>query len=108
MAREKNGMWKNGKQFFGGYVFLLMPEHPYNIKGYIREHRYMAECILGRFLESEEVVHHINGIKDNNHPENLYLFSSESEHQKYGHYIQRNCKGQFTNKSKILLLKSNL
>lgn len=62
------------------YLFVEMPFHPYARRGKIFEHRYVAECYLGRFLEPEEQVHHIDGDKSNNLPENLYLFSTSGEH----------------------------
>jgi hypothetical protein len=45
---------------------------------------------LGRYLNPEERVHHIDFDKSNNHIDNLHLFSSESEHQKY-HSFLKNC-----------------
>lgn len=46
-------------------------------------HRMVAERMLGRKLKPGEVVHHIDGNKRNNAPENLMVFSSQSEHAKW-------------------------
>lgn len=45
------------------------------------EHRVVAEQMLGRPLQRGEIVHHIDGNKHNNAPENLQVMS-QSDHMK--------------------------
>lgn len=51
-------------------------------------HRIVAEELLGRALRPGEVVHHIDGNKRNNTPENLMVFPSQREHARW-HQAQR-------------------
>lgn len=81
---KRNYFWKGGRIKQRGYVFIYSPNHPYrDNKNYVTEHRLVTEKYLGRYLEPKERIHHINGIKDDNHLENLYYFPSENEHQRY-------------------------
>ena len=43
-------------------------------------HRLVVESVIGRPLKAGEVVHHIDGDKRNNNPENLMVFASQAEH----------------------------
>lgn len=43
-------------------------------------HRIVAEKKIGRPLRNGEVVHHVDGDKRNNHPDNLIVFASQAEH----------------------------
>lgn len=68
-----NSMWKGGRVVVGeGYIAIWMPSHPNATKrGYVLEHRLVMARGLGHPIKQGEVVHHLNGIKDDNRPENL-------------------------------------
>jgi hypothetical protein len=91
--KENNYGWKGGRRISGrGYIYLLRPEHPFATKaGLVAEHRLVMEAWLGRVLSPLEVVHHINGILDDNRIENLMLFSDNKEHTKH-HWVKRDKK----------------
>lgn len=60
-----------------------MPDHPYaDCKGFIYEHRFVMEQVIGRYLTPKEVVHHKNEIPTDNSPENLVLCKNQTEHIK--------------------------
>ena len=76
VSGEHNPNYGGGKYIDDkGYVRLLRPDHPANIKGYIYEHRALFEEYLGRYLNSWESIHHINEVKSDNRLENLFLCS---------------------------------
>lgn len=82
---NKHWNWKGGKHLNRqGYIIISKREHPFcDSHGYIREHRYIIEQKLGRYLNPKERVHHINKIKTDNRVENLRLFSTDSEHKSF-------------------------
>lgn len=64
----------------GDYYYAVVPEHPNRTKNnYVLAHRVIMENHLGRLLDTNEIVHHIDGNKKNNLIENLQLMTS-SEH----------------------------
>ena len=83
---EKNSFWRGGIVGDGaGYVLVKRDGHPRAKKcgGYVREHILIAEKHLGRLLLPDEVVHHINGIKSDNRPENLAVMTSSAHLQSH-------------------------
>lgn len=67
-----------------GYVMIYKPEHPScSSTGYVREHRLIIEEHIGRYLEDNEEVHHINGNKSDNRIENLKLCTKDSHRKEH-------------------------
>lgn len=83
---DKSCNWNGGKKINKkGYVLILNKNHPNcDSNGYIFEHRCVIEEYIGRYITEEEIVHHKNGIKNDNRIENLQLML-KSEHTKLHH-----------------------
>jgi hypothetical protein len=72
----KHNCWQGGKIMDGaGYVRIYCPEDPRANQGrYMREHQVVMEKMIGRQLLPGESVHHKNGVRHDNRPENLELW----------------------------------
>lgn len=67
-----------------GYNMIYMPQHHRaNKEGFVYEHIVVAEEKLGRLLYDDEVVHHINHIRNDNNPDNLMVFATNSDHSRF-------------------------
>lgn len=60
-----------------GYVYFNDSKHPLNSGGKVYYHRHLASIKEGRWLTSEEHVHHKDEDKQNNLPDNLLVLSRE-------------------------------
>ena len=81
-TKEKNGMWKGGRIYDKTQSRWLIhkPQHPFATKkGYVYEHRLIMEKNINRYLNPEEMIHHLNGTRDDNRIENLIIIK-QSEH----------------------------
>lgn len=58
-----------------GYRLVYQPEHPNSHKGYVYEHRLVAERMLGRSIRKDEHVHHRNEDPSDNRPANLQVLT---------------------------------
>lgn len=90
----KSATWKGGRYLSNGYamvklsslspteqtMFALMASR--NDHSYIPEHRLVVARSMGRALLPTEIVHHHNGVKDDNRLENLELHESNGAHRR--------------------------
>ena len=66
-----------------GYEVIYAPEHPRaDTQGYVKRHIVIEEQKIGRPLRPDEVVHHINGVRNDNRPENLQVMT-DHDHRSY-------------------------
>lgn len=75
--------WKGGvRTDKDGYVFI-------NINGsYVKRATIVCESINGTKLKSGDVVHHINGVKDDDRPENLTAMTRLEHNRLHGKLIK--------------------
>lgn len=98
-----------------GYYYVYQPDHPLaNKAGKVYIHRYVASVKIGRYVTSDEVVHHTDEVKTNNYPDNLEVMDiwEHAKHHAEGRKVPLEdvlcsvCKKEFSVR-KIRIEKSN-
>ncbi|KKL92034.1 hypothetical protein LCGC14_1888710 [marine sediment metagenome] len=98
-----------------GYRMISLPwDHEFiataNKRGWIPGHRLVMAQHLGRNLISPEIVHHLNGIKDDNRIENLTIVSRKDHIHlgiPYQHRIEDLERSMKVLEARIKILESN-
>jgi len=84
---SKHYRWKGGRSVTkDGYIKLYNKSDP---KGYSLEHVVVIEQTLGRKVQADELVHHIDGDKKNNDINNLVLLTSHTQHKNAHNSLQK-------------------
>lgn len=88
-SKEQHPRWLGGVKRTRGYIYVPIPQDDplavmsqrrYRDSAIVAEHRLVVARSIGRPLAKDEVVHHINGIKDDNRLENLRLLHERAHH----------------------------
>lgn len=69
----------------GDYNYAVVKGHPSATRhGYVLEHRIVMENYLGRLLNANEIVHHIDGNRKNNQISNLEVHDKAIHSRSHG------------------------
>lgn len=78
---ENSPTWKGGRRSDGDYIRVKAEGHPRaDSRGYIPEHILIWERTHNKPLPDGWLVHHINGIKNDNRPRNLLAMPKAKHH----------------------------
>jgi len=104
---SKNAMWAGGiSQHCDGYLYEKCPGHPFSSKGYVLQHRLVAERHLREnyprspalvnmggqlYLRPGYVAHHKDEDRKNNDPSNLEVMT-DGDHKRLHNAIRRTKK----------------
>ena len=85
---EERPVGKRIKNKKGYITTAIAKDSPYDLMatsyGWVLEHRLIMAIELDRCLESSEIVHHKNGVKDDNRVENLVIKSNGQHSTDHG------------------------
>lgn len=79
-----------GVKIVAGYIWLWTDD-----RGYVQEHRLVAELMLGRPLTDDEVVHHKNEVRSDNRPSNLAVMTRAEHLEEHAAEIRAAAKAAY-------------
>ena len=100
---DANGNWKGGRTVASnGYVLIRVGTgHPLaDVRGYAYEHRIVAAEKAGRELVAGEEVHHLDGDKTNNHPDNIRVLT-HAEHRLEHRFVRNDLRRPDENNDRV-------
>jgi len=83
ISEAHKGVYSNKSKYGGhrkersdGYIKIYLPTHPLATKGgYVMEHILVMEEFVGKIITRDQVVHHVNKIRNDNRISNLLLMT---------------------------------
>lgn len=94
-----------------GYYVTRVPDHlrVFNDQNYVFVHVLIAEKMLNRKLNSEELVHHLDSNRINNSPTNLVVFDNIKSHGKFHHakYFKLSIVGDVLHCDRLIYRNNN-
>jgi len=74
------------------YLYFMDKQHPLSDKkGRVWHHRHVASLKIGRWVSHSEHVHHIDGNRANNNPENLEVVTPSEHWDRHKVLLARSC-----------------
>lgn len=92
LSGDKNPQWRGGRfQDSNGYIQVKNHDHPQgkNRHSYVFEHTIVWEEYHNRKLPEGYLIHHLNGIKNDNRPQNLIAMTRKDHHHQIEPYKKR-------------------
>lgn len=103
-------IWKGGRRKTGdGYIKNIAPNHPKaDCGGYVSEHLLVWEENHGRSLPEGWVIHHLNGVRNDNRSCNLAAMSKGMHDKQFDFYTKRIRQLEVENKELRTTLSNSL